>query len=209
MKKLLILLTLFFGVFFSLTACDSAEIPNDEIIKEDVLNPTDNDDIENEIDIINKYIVSRALCCPFNIDNTLNGKIISDIISSQYIYKITASVYEDVFKIIKITFPTLDENIDFLNKQREENKQGKIKILNDKTVEVSLALSQATKASALKANSVVSVGIISIVTISPVAKSKPFEAAAAIVITFALNDFPLSGIIVSVPAEISVTVTVT
>ena len=26
-------------------------------------------------------------------------------------------------------------NIDFLNKQREENKQGKIKILNDKTVE--------------------------------------------------------------------------
>jgi len=55
MKKLLILLTLFFGVFFSLTACDSAEIPNDEIIKEDVLNPTDNDDVENPVAVIDSY----------------------------------------------------------------------------------------------------------------------------------------------------------
>jgi len=107
----------------------------DIIIDLKELNKIYNDDIENEIEIINKYIVSRALCCPFNIDNTLNGKIISDIISSQYIYKITASVYEDVFKIIRITFPTLEENIDFLNKQREKNKQEKIKAFNKITVE--------------------------------------------------------------------------
>ena len=118
----------------------------DIIIDLKELNKIYNDDIENEIDIINKYIVSRALCCPFNIDNTLNGKIISDIISSQYIYKITASVYEDVFKIIKITFPTLEENIDFLNKQREKNKQEKIKAFNKITVEENALIKELKKA---------------------------------------------------------------
>ena len=118
----------------------------DIIIDLKELNKIYNDDIENEIEIINKYIVSRALCCPFNIDNTLNGKIISDIISSQYIYKITASVYEDVFKIIRITFPTLDENIDFLNKQREKNKQEKIKAFNKITVEENALIKELKKA---------------------------------------------------------------
>lgn len=100
-----------------------------------ILNNIYNDEIENEIDIINKYIVSRALCCPFNIEQTLNGKIISNVISHLYIEKITSNIYKDVLEIIKLSFPTMEENIDFLNKQREENKQGKIKILNDKTVE--------------------------------------------------------------------------
>ena len=118
----------------------------DIIIDLKELNKIYNDDIENEIEIINKYIVSMALCCPFNIGNTLNGKIISDIISSQYIYKITASVYEDVFKIIKITFPTLDENIDFLNKQREKNKQEKIKAFNKITVEENALIKELKKA---------------------------------------------------------------
>jgi len=118
----------------------------DIIIDLKELNKIYNDDIENEIEIINKYIVSMALCCPFNIGNTLNGKIISDIISSQYIYKITASVYDDVFKIIKITFPTLDENIDFLNKQREKNKQEKIKAFNKITVEENALIKELKKA---------------------------------------------------------------
>ena len=118
----------------------------DIIIDLKELNKIYNDDIENEIEIINKYIVSRALCCPFNIGNTLNGKIISDIISSQYIYKITASVYDDVFKIIKITFPTLEENIDFLNKQREKNKQEKIKAFNKITVEENALIKELKKA---------------------------------------------------------------
>lgn len=110
------------------------------------LNSIYNDDIENEIDIINKYIVSRALCCPFNIDNTLNGKIISDIISNQNIYKITDSIYEAVFKIIKISFPTIEENIDFLNKQREKNKQEKIKAFNKITVEENALIKELKKA---------------------------------------------------------------
>jgi hypothetical protein len=118
----------------------------DIIIDLKELNKIYNDDIENEIDIINKYIVSRALCCPFNINNTLNGKIISDIISSQYIENITKSVYYDVFKIISITFPTLEENIDFLNKQREKNKQEKINAFNKITVEENALIKELKKA---------------------------------------------------------------
>jgi hypothetical protein len=107
----------------------------DIIIDLKALNNIYNDEIENEIDIINKYIVSRALCSPFNIEQTLNGKIISNVISHLYIEKITTNIYKDVLEIIKLSFPTMEENIDFLNKQREENKQGKLKVFNDKTVE--------------------------------------------------------------------------
>ena len=118
----------------------------DIIIDLKALNNIYNDEIENEIDIINKYIVSRALCCPFNIEQTLNGKIISNVISHLYIEKITTNIYKDVLEIIKLSFPTMEENIDFLNKQREENKQGKIKILNDKTVEDNKLIKEMKKA---------------------------------------------------------------
>ena len=110
------------------------------------LNNIYNDEIENDINLINKYIVSRALCCPFNIDETLNEKIISNVINQQYIQKITNNIYETVLKIIKLSFPSIEENIDFLNKQREENKQGKIKILNDKTVEDNKLIKEMKKA---------------------------------------------------------------
>jgi len=115
------------------------------------LNNIYNDEIENKIDIINKYIVSRALCSPFNIYDTLNGKIISNVIDHQFILKITKDIYKGVLKIIKISFPTIEENRDFLNKQREENKQGKIKVLNDKTVEDIKLLKELKKAGINKA----------------------------------------------------------
>ena len=115
------------------------------------LNNIYNDEIENKIDIINKYIVSRALCSPFNTYDTLNGKIISNVIDHQLIYKITNDIYKSVLEIIKISFPTMEENIEFLNKQREENKQGKIKILNDKTIEDIKLLKELKKAGVNKA----------------------------------------------------------
>lgn len=119
----------------------------DIIIDLKELNKIYNDDNENDIDIINKYIVSRALCCPFNISNTSNGKIISDIISSEYIRNITSSVYKDVNNnVISIKFPTLEENIDFLNKQREKNKQEKLNALNKMSVEENALIKELKKA---------------------------------------------------------------
>jgi len=44
------------------------------------------------------------------------------------------------------TFPTMEENIEFLNKKREENKQKKLSILNDKTVDENQLISNLKKA---------------------------------------------------------------
>ena len=50
----------------------------------------------------------------------------------------------DIFKIS--TFPTMEENIEFINKKREENKQKKLSILNDKTVDDNQLISNLKKA---------------------------------------------------------------
>ena len=44
------------------------------------------------------------------------------------------------------TFPTMEENIDFLNKKREENKQKKLSILNNKTVDDNQLITNLKKA---------------------------------------------------------------
>ena len=103
---------------------------------------------DNEIDTerINRYIVSRALCCPFNPDELVNGSLSSHIINNSTIQELSKNIYTDILKIIELTFPTAEENINFLNEQREKNKQNKINILNDKSVEENLLIKELKKA---------------------------------------------------------------
>ena len=103
---------------------------------------------DNEIDTerINKYIVSRALCSPFNPDEIVNGCLSSDLVNNSIIQELSRIIYGDILKIIDITFPTAEDNINFLNEQREKNKQNKINILNDKTVEENLLIKELKKA---------------------------------------------------------------
>jgi hypothetical protein len=103
---------------------------------------------DNEIDTerINRYIVSRALCCPFNPDELVNGSLSSHIINNSTIQELAKNIYTDILKIIELTFPTAEENINFLNEQREKNKQNKINILNDKSVEENLLIKELKKA---------------------------------------------------------------
>jgi len=102
---------------------------------------------DNEIDTerINRYIVSRALCCPFNPDELVNGSLSSNIINNSTIQELAKNIYTDILKIIELTFPTAEENINFLNEQREKNKQNKINILNDKSVEENLLIKELKK----------------------------------------------------------------
>ena len=103
---------------------------------------------DNEIDTerINRYIVSRALCCPFNPDELVNGSLSSHIINNSTIQELAKNIYTDILKIIELSFPTAEENINFLNEQREKNKQNKINILNDKSVEENLLIKELKKA---------------------------------------------------------------
>lgn len=103
---------------------------------------------DNEIDTerINRYIVSRAICSPFNPDNVTNGCLHSDLINNSIIRELSRIIYSEILKIIEVTFPTAEDNINFLNEQREKNKQNKINILNDKTVEENLLIKELKKA---------------------------------------------------------------
>jgi hypothetical protein len=103
---------------------------------------------DNEIDTerINKYIVSRALCSPFNPDVIVNGSLSSDLVDNSIIQELSRIIYTDILKIIELTFPTAEDNINFLNEQREKNKQNKINMLNDKTVEENLLIKELKKA---------------------------------------------------------------
>ena len=104
------------------------------------------EDNELETERINRYIVSRALCCPFNPDELVNGYLSSHIINNSTIQELAKNIYTDILKIIELTFPTAEENINFLNEQREKNKQNKINILNDKSVEENLLIKELKKA---------------------------------------------------------------
>jgi hypothetical protein len=104
------------------------------------------EDNEIETERINRYIVSRALCCPFNPDELVNGSMSSHIINNSTIQELAKNIYTDILKIIELTFPTAEENINFLNEQREKNKQNKINILNDKSVEENLLIKELKKA---------------------------------------------------------------
>ena len=110
------------------------------------LNSLITDEYEIDIERINKYIVSRALCCPFNPDELINGSLSSTILNNSIIQDLMKIIYSEILKIIQVSFPTAEENVNFLNEQREKNKQNKINILNDKSVEENLLIKELKKA---------------------------------------------------------------
>jgi hypothetical protein len=110
------------------------------------LNSLITDEYEVDIERINKYIVSRALCCPFNPGELINGSLNSTIVNSSIIQELMKIIYTEILKIIQLSFPTAEENVNFLNEQREKNKQNKINILNDKSVEENLLIKELKKA---------------------------------------------------------------
>ena len=118
----------------------------DIIVDLNKLNSVLIEDSEIDTERINKYIVSRALCSPFNPDELVNGCLSSDLINNSIIQELSRIIYSDILKIIELTFPTAEDNINFLNEQREKNKQNKINILNDKTVEENLLIKELKKA---------------------------------------------------------------
>jgi len=67
-------------------------------------------------------------------------------VNSSIIQELMKIIYTEILKIIQLSFPTAEENVNFLNEQREKNKQNKINILNDKSVEENLLIKELKKA---------------------------------------------------------------
>lgn len=112
------------------------------------LNQVVNDDNFNDIHRINAYIISRAMCLPSNPDLNINFYLRPIMtISQTFIEENAKNIHNDVLNMLKFSkFPTMQENIDFINKKREENKQMKLNILNNKTVEENQLISNLKKA---------------------------------------------------------------
>lgn len=112
------------------------------------LNKVLNDDISNEINKINLYILSRVICLPFTPDNIENNILKSLVdLPGDFIEKNSKDILKYLINIFNVaTFPTMEENIDFLNKKREENKQKKLSILNNKTVDDNQLITNLKKA---------------------------------------------------------------
>jgi hypothetical protein len=112
------------------------------------LNKVVNDDVIVDINRINSYILSRVICLPFSPESVENGILRSEVELPNGFVELNAAnnlkYLIDIFKIS--TFPTMEENIDFINKKREENKQKKLSILNDKTVDDNQLISNLKKA---------------------------------------------------------------
>ena len=92
---------------------------------------------EKEIDMIHNYILSRSLCLPFNPDISNNNILKSSIeVSGDFVENITKLVYTSVLKYSNaVDMPTEQENLDFINKIREKNKDKKLSFMNQKTQE--------------------------------------------------------------------------
>jgi len=112
------------------------------------LNKVLNDDVIVDINRINLYILSRALCLPFSPESVENGKIRSEVdLPKEFVELNAKNIMKYMLNTFDVsTFPTMEENIEFLNKKREENKEKKLSILNDKTVEENQLISNLKKA---------------------------------------------------------------
>jgi len=112
------------------------------------LNKVVNDDVIVDINRINSYILSRVICLPFSPESVENGILRAEVELPNGFVELNAKnnlkYLIDIFRIS--TFPTMEENIEFINKKREENKQKKLSILNDKTVDDNQLISNLKKA---------------------------------------------------------------
>jgi len=112
------------------------------------LNKVKTEDNKNDIERINAYIVARALCLPCNPENTIGNVLIPVIeVKTNFIEENAGRIYSRILNSIKNSkFLSFEENTAFINTMRERNKQIKLSILNNKTVEENNLISALKKA---------------------------------------------------------------
>lgn len=87
--------------------------------------------------LIKTYIISRVLCYPCNVDNSI-GNILKPSVktSEDFIKNISKNIYDDILKSFKYNYmPTIEDNLKFINTIREQNKNKTLSIMNKKTQE--------------------------------------------------------------------------
>ena len=84
---------------------------------------------------IKHFLTCRALCLPFNPDIARNSILNATLdVSNTFVKDITKVVYTNIAKYLKmIKMPTMEENVQFINSIREQNKNKTLNVMNTKT----------------------------------------------------------------------------
>jgi hypothetical protein len=112
------------------------------------LNSIMTDENRQDINRINAYICIRAMCLPCNPDVSVNKYLTSIMdVPHNFVENNTKNMHTSIISFLKnAKFPSVTEITDFLNSKREENKQKKLNILNNKTVEENQLISRLKQA---------------------------------------------------------------
>jgi len=112
------------------------------------LNNIVTDENRQDINRINAYVCVRAMCLPCNPDLHVNKYLTSIMdVPQNFVENNAKKIYNSVILFLKNSnFPSVNEITDFLNSKREENKQKKLNILNNKTVEENQLISRLKQA---------------------------------------------------------------
>lgn len=114
-------------------ACETVTNIIRDILK---LNDTIDDFNKKDINNIKLFILSRAICLPFNPDNSENILKASIEVSHGFIKDLTNMVYKNITKYLQdITMPSIEDNIIFINALREQNKNKQLSEMNKMSME--------------------------------------------------------------------------
>jgi hypothetical protein len=86
---------------------------------------------------IKKYILCRALCLPCNVNINTNGILSASInVTNGFVTNLMKLVYTTVTRYLRFSkMPTIEENIAFITKIREENKRKILQVMDTKTAD--------------------------------------------------------------------------
>jgi hypothetical protein len=100
----------------------------------DALNLLMDENTKDDIIKIRRYIITRALCLPFNPDSNDNILVSLMEVNINFVSNITKQVHNDIMKYLEnIRMPSMEENLAYVNELREQNKNKTLAIMNTKT----------------------------------------------------------------------------
>lgn len=115
------------------------EIMNGILQDMNILGSIIDDYNRKDIKIIKDLILARCLCLPFDpIDAMKNNNILMSPMETSrgFVLQLSKSIYQNVFTYIRsIQMPSEEDNVNFMNSIREQDKNKKLAFLNNKTQE--------------------------------------------------------------------------
>lgn len=98
------------------------------------LNLLMDENTKDDIIKIRRYIITRALCLPFNPDSNDNILVSLKEVNINFVSNITKQIHNDIMKYLEnVKMPTAEENLAYVNELREQNKNKTLAIMNTKT----------------------------------------------------------------------------